>query len=242
MSLRRHAPSPPLGTGHPPPVRSAPSGRIGEGGGAASRDPHRSAKGSGVHRRRRDDGRTPRRAPHHARTRRRPAWVVPGPGRARARASHRRRRRWSAMRETRWRPRPRPPRPEAERPRETWSPLRPPKFRYLISYTSLHYRLSADTTGDARKSPDAVYAPFDQPYLGARTAARVRGLTPICRVELRVLGPLEVIGPHGPIAIDGRLERALLAYLVARLGRSVPADELVEALGGRRRAGAPGPR
>jgi len=47
-----------------------------------------------------------------------------------------------------------------------------------------------------------------------------------------VLGPLEVIGPDGPIAVDGRLERALLAYLVARLGRSVPADELVEALWG----------
>ena len=47
-----------------------------------------------------------------------------------------------------------------------------------------------------------------------------------------MLGPLEVIGPDGPIAIDGRLERALLAYLVARLGRSVPADELVEALWG----------
>lgn len=48
--------------------------------------------------------------------------------------------------------------------------------------------------------------------------------------EVRVLGPLEVIGPHGPIDIRHGLPRALLSVLVLRLGEAVPADVLVDQL------------
>ena len=82
----------------------------------------------------------------------------------------------------------------------------------------------------------AVYTRSTVPHIS--TAARARGRAPragslrsaawSCACSARSRSS----GPTGPIAIDGRLERALLAYLVARLGRSVPADELVEALWG----------
>lgn len=47
---------------------------------------------------------------------------------------------------------------------------------------------------------------------------------------MRVLGPLEVAGPHGPIDIRLGLPRALLSVLVVRLGEAVPADVLVDQL------------
>ena len=46
-------------------------------------------------------------------------------------------------------------------------------------------------------------------------------------MEIRVLGPVEVVGPAGTVALRGRLA-ALLAVLVARRGRVVSVDSLVE--------------
>ena len=51
-------------------------------------------------------------------------------------------------------------------------------------------------------------------------------------MEFHVLGSLEVLGPEGPLELKGVKERAVLAYLVAHLGRSVSADEIVEAIWG----------
>ncbi len=45
-----------------------------------------------------------------------------------------------------------------------------------------------------------------------------------------VLGPLELHGPHGPLALRGRKQRLLLALLVAHAPRVVPVDRLTDAL------------
>jgi predicted ATPase/DNA-binding SARP family transcriptional activator len=47
-----------------------------------------------------------------------------------------------------------------------------------------------------------------------------------------VLGPLEVLGPDGPVALGGPHQRAVLAALLAHRGRVVAADVLVDALWG----------
>ncbi len=51
-------------------------------------------------------------------------------------------------------------------------------------------------------------------------------------VEIRVLGPLEVIGPDGPVALGARKQRQLLTALLVRRGDSVSADWLIDALWG----------
>src|SRR3954447_14607593 len=51
-------------------------------------------------------------------------------------------------------------------------------------------------------------------------------------MEFRVLGTIEVAGADGPRPVHGRKELAVLAYLLAHVGRSVPADELVWAVWG----------
>ena len=51
-------------------------------------------------------------------------------------------------------------------------------------------------------------------------------------MEFRVLGTVEVAGADGPRPLHGRKELAVLAYLLANAGRSVPADELVWAVWG----------
>src|SRR4051794_33563334 len=51
-------------------------------------------------------------------------------------------------------------------------------------------------------------------------------------MEFLVLGPIEVAGTDGPRPVHGRKELAVLAYLLAHAGRSVPADELVWAVWG----------
>jgi DNA-binding SARP family transcriptional activator len=50
--------------------------------------------------------------------------------------------------------------------------------------------------------------------------------------ELRILGPLEVEAPTGPVALGGQRQRALLAALLLEAGRVVPTDRLVEELWG----------
>jgi DNA-binding SARP family transcriptional activator len=53
-------------------------------------------------------------------------------------------------------------------------------------------------------------------------------------LRYRVLGPLEVTGPRGPVAVSGERQRRLLALLLVNTGQVVAADVLVEALFGDR--------
>ena len=58
----------------------------------------------------------------------------------------------------------------------------------------------------------------------------VRDGTGSGQVEIRVLGPLEVVGPSGPIDIRHGRPRALLSMLIVRLGEVVPTGVLVDEL------------
>jgi predicted ATPase/DNA-binding SARP family transcriptional activator len=49
-------------------------------------------------------------------------------------------------------------------------------------------------------------------------------------VEVRVLGPIEVVGDNGPIPLGAPMHRRLLAALTSRLGETCSSDALVEAL------------
>src|SRR5919206_2958104 len=49
---------------------------------------------------------------------------------------------------------------------------------------------------------------------------------------LRVLGPLEVVGPHGPVSVGGPVPRRVLCALLVRRGAVVPVDNLLEAAWG----------
>lgn len=51
-------------------------------------------------------------------------------------------------------------------------------------------------------------------------------------VEFRVLGPLEVIGPQGPVRIRSARQRTILALLLLHSGDTVSADRLVDELWG----------
>jgi DNA-binding SARP family transcriptional activator len=51
-------------------------------------------------------------------------------------------------------------------------------------------------------------------------------------MEFRVLGPLEVVEEGRPVAVERRLSRALLAYLLLHANEPVSADRLVDELWG----------
>ena len=53
-------------------------------------------------------------------------------------------------------------------------------------------------------------------------------------LEFRALGPLEVVGAEGPVALGGVKPRLLLALLLIRAGRVVSIDQLVDELWGAR--------
>ena len=53
-------------------------------------------------------------------------------------------------------------------------------------------------------------------------------------IEFRVLGPLEVVGADGPVAVGGPKQRALLAVLVLHRGEVVSSDRLIDELWGER--------
>jgi DNA-binding SARP family transcriptional activator len=50
--------------------------------------------------------------------------------------------------------------------------------------------------------------------------------------EFRILGPLEVVGDDGPLALGGLKQRALLAILLVHANRVVPTDQLIDTLWG----------
>jgi DNA-binding SARP family transcriptional activator len=49
-------------------------------------------------------------------------------------------------------------------------------------------------------------------------------------MEFRILGPLEAIGPDGPVLVRGAKRRGLLAYLLVHAGEAVSLDRLVDDL------------
>src|SRR5690349_11566728 len=51
-------------------------------------------------------------------------------------------------------------------------------------------------------------------------------------MEFRILGPLEVIGPHGPVRLGGPKPRAVLAVLLLHANEPVSAERLALALWG----------
>ena len=51
-------------------------------------------------------------------------------------------------------------------------------------------------------------------------------------LEFRLLGPLEVVGDDGPLALGGMRQRALLGALLLRVGQVVPTERLVDDLWG----------
>lgn len=51
-------------------------------------------------------------------------------------------------------------------------------------------------------------------------------------VEYRILGPLEVIGPGGPIEIGSARQRAILAVLALHAGETISSDRLIEEVWG----------
>src|SRR5262245_52744260 len=51
-------------------------------------------------------------------------------------------------------------------------------------------------------------------------------------MELRVLGPLEAVGPEGAVPLGGPKQRALLAVLVLHPNEVVSSDRLIDELWG----------
>ena len=49
-------------------------------------------------------------------------------------------------------------------------------------------------------------------------------------MEFRILGPLEAIGPDGPLVLRGAKRRGLLAFLLVHRGQVLSSDRLVDAL------------
>ena len=49
-------------------------------------------------------------------------------------------------------------------------------------------------------------------------------------MEFRVLGPVEAIGPDGPLVTGGRRQRLLLAHLLVRANQLVTTDALIDLL------------
>ena len=51
-------------------------------------------------------------------------------------------------------------------------------------------------------------------------------------LEFKILGPLEVVGPDGPVTLGGQRPRALLALLLIHAGEVVSTDRIIEELWG----------
>src|SRR5215217_3109027 len=76
---------------------------------------------------------------------------------------------------------------------------------------------------------------MDDPFTGADRGSglpRSRGARYLPRMELRVLGPMEVAGAEGPVALGGPKQRAVLAHLLVRANQVVSMDALIDGLWG----------
>src|SRR5213079_2586582 len=51
-------------------------------------------------------------------------------------------------------------------------------------------------------------------------------------MDFRILGPLEVVAPDGPVPLGGAKQRALLAVLLLRANEVVSTDRLIDAIWG----------
>jgi len=49
-------------------------------------------------------------------------------------------------------------------------------------------------------------------------------------MDFRILGPLEVVGDDGQVPLGGPKQRAVLAHLILRPNRVVPASLLIDEL------------
>ena len=62
--------------------------------------------------------------------------------------------------------------------------------------------------------------------------ARFSELVSLVTFDFRILGPLEVEGDSGPLALGGQRQRAVLAVLLLHAGRVVPTDRLIHEIWG----------
>ena len=71
--------------------------------------------------------------------------------------------------------------------------------------------------------------PDTRTSLPSRRNLSNRGSEPYgSRMRFKVLGPLEVTGPEGPIPLGGPKQRAVLAHLLVRANELVPAEALID--------------
>jgi serine/threonine protein kinase/ABC-type glycerol-3-phosphate transport system substrate-binding protein len=71
--------------------------------------------------------------------------------------------------------------------------------------------------------------PDTRTSLPSRRNLSNRGSEPYgSRMRYKVLGPLQVTGPGGPISLGGPKQRAVLAYLLVRANELVPAESLID--------------
>jgi DNA-binding SARP family transcriptional activator/ABC-type glycerol-3-phosphate transport system substrate-binding protein len=71
--------------------------------------------------------------------------------------------------------------------------------------------------------------PDTRTSLPSRKNLSNRGSAPYgSRMRFKVLGPLEVTGPEGPIPLGGPKQRAVLAHLLVRANELVPAESLID--------------
>src|SRR2546421_84087 len=81
---------------------------------------------------------------------------------------------------------------------------------------------------------DAEFGQLTRAIRGARAGVPVPSPVPRKfaggRLEFRILGPLDVVGPDGPEVVRGTKRRGLLAYLLVHAGEAVSLDRLVEDL------------
>src|SRR5262249_35546418 len=100
---------------------------------------------------------------------------------------------------------------------------------------------AAEGAGAARSAPEEAEGARRQrvrpasasaaPCNGAPLAVFIRAMAAgAAALEFRLLGPVEVVGNGGTIAVGGPRQRALLALLLLEVGRPVSADRLAQEL------------
>jgi DNA-binding SARP family transcriptional activator len=49
-------------------------------------------------------------------------------------------------------------------------------------------------------------------------------------MEFRILGPLEIVGEHGPVTLHRGKEQALLAFMLLHANELIPTERLIDEL------------